>query len=182
MLFEIPKVFGLILDLSLREAETGYRLFEEVRRQLHEVILLMDEDGMYLYHPEVFDVLYKRGEKISTLANFETDGFKFDLTNAIKQTLFILCGEDEDSSKTILVITDRFGEENKFGIRKFLSMNEKDYLGCRLCVIGIGNRYNRKALESMGGFHLFHSDTSVISDLLMPIFEDSNGNSKNSCG
>lgn len=139
MLFPAPKLFGLLFDISLRHFE-GKRIIDQVKKGCISFIRQLEEDDeVYLYHPEVFKPLSKRGEQVSALANYDTDGWKFDLMLALKQTLYILgFSEDCDSHKTLCLITDRLNEKQISFLNRIKNINDEDDLNCKLLIIGVG--------------------------------------------
>ena len=144
---EEPFVVGIVLDLSLRHTKDGQRIIDGVKDQLVEYVRTFDYvDLFYLYHEDVVDVVEGRGKRIHAVASYQTDGFEFDLSYALKQTLYVVGSEEDD--KRIYLITDRFSEKSIKAIRKIEMLNEKDGLDCKIYVVAIGDRNNQKALGS----------------------------------
>lgn len=144
------KTVGLVLDLSLRHDANGERILDVVKKKLVEIVrnsLEDDVDSLYLYHPDLVEVLYNHGDQISAISNYETDGWQFNVEAAMKQTMYVVAGEDRDNRKYLILITDRL--IRKSPINKALFINEKDHLGCNLVVIGVGDRYDKNMLDQM---------------------------------
>jgi len=143
------KAVGLLFDLSLRHAVSGERILDVVKDQSSKFLkqVLDYEDAFYLYHPLLDECVYKTGEIVSAISNYDTDGYKFSLEVPLRQTLYVLMGEDEDFEKTVYFITDRLDSTKP--IKDFLVAREKDNLDCKICVVGIGDRYDRDGLASI---------------------------------
>lgn len=147
MLFRAPRILGMVFDLTLRHYGNK-RLVDEVKKSVNTFLKTYDDDdGFYLYHPQLVDVLFKRGEQVSMVANYETDGYKFDLMFALKQTLYVVASEDADSHKTVCLVTDRFEKGQVSYIKKLQSLNNKDSLDCSILVIGVGTGYDKESLQ-----------------------------------
>lgn len=129
-----------MLDLSLGRTPDGKkRVIDVVLKQLIEFVreTMEEEDLLYVYEPESLGVHETRGNQISAIANFETDGYKIDLPYALKQTLYIIAAED--AKRSICLITDRTSPEQVSAIKKASKLNDKDDWDCRFLVIGIGS-------------------------------------------
>ncbi|CAE7860201.1 unnamed protein product [Symbiodinium microadriaticum] len=132
-----PQVMGLIFDMTLEHHEKR-RLLDIVKQQVIQYIRedFIDDDQFYLYHPQVTEVLWKLGEQVAAVGNYETDGWKFDLEYALKQTLYVVGAEDEDSPKLICVISNR--QRDPWLYKKLLKINDKDAYGCNVLHIALG--------------------------------------------
>jgi hypothetical protein len=140
------KNIGLVLHLSSREHE-GRRVVDEVRKSLVRFVCKTEsEDGFYLYHPQLLDAVYSQGEKTAALGNFETDGFKFDLGFALKQTLYVAARGDDYTDKVLILVTDSFLPSDLLSVKKVVVLNEKESLECKVLVVGVGNKYDKDKL------------------------------------
>lgn len=138
------KILGLVFDLSLRHMN-NHRIVDAAKRSIVQYTRTFDDDdGLYVYHPELTEVLYNRGDQISAIANYETDGYRFDLSYALKHTLYVLGSQDYDITKTLCLITDRLSGADS--INHLKKLNDKDDLRCEILVIGISNKYCKNAL------------------------------------
>lgn len=108
-------------------------------------------DGFYLYHPDITTASYQHGSQCCSIANYETDEWKFDLDFALKQTLYVTCANPFDQNKFLILITDRL--TNDKGIKKILRLNDNCRFDCKLVVIGIGAHYNRE-IDFLDHIHL----------------------------
>ena len=142
---EMEKSVGIVLDLSLTHETDGMRILDRVKDQLVKFIKeSMDdvEDSMYFYHPNLTDLMYKNGDRVSAVSNYETDGWIFNVSNALKQAVYVLGAEDKDFTKVIVFITDRIG--SVFPLKKAVKVNETNDCGCKFVIIGIGDRYSNE--------------------------------------
>jgi len=137
------KVIGIVLDCSLRHEADGKRLVDNVKKSLIEFVKTLENglDSFYLYHPELYELTDHRGEQVCSIGNYQTDGRLFNVETALKQTLAVLCLE-EDADKYLFLITDRsFHNMNK--IRKIA---DKTHIEAEICLIFIG-----KDIETSSG-------------------------------
>lgn len=176
MLLGPSKLLGVVFDISLRHSGS-HRVIDQVKKSLIQFVSTFDEeDGFYLFHPELSEPFYNRGEHICMIANYETDGFKFDLGYALKQTLYVVGAQDPDMKKSLCLITDRLTAKDTFQINHLATLNEKDDLGCQIIVIGIGGKYNKENLfESCQGkvFCIHTDDPLQVNSILVNWFDDS---------
>jgi hypothetical protein len=141
------KNIGLVLYLSSREHE-GRRVVDEVRKSLVRFVCSTEsDDGFYLYHPQVLEPVYSQGEKTAALGNFETDGFKFDLSFAMKQTMYVAAQGSDYINKLLILVTDSFLATDLPSIKKVVVLNEKEALWCKVLVVGVGNKYDKEKLS-----------------------------------
>lgn len=151
MLFEQPKTIGFLIDLSLRQYQ-GRRLLDLTKKALIEVALgLAEDDVFYLYHPEAIDRQFTEGTRVGVLGNYDTDGAKFDLMMAMKQTLFIVASGDPDGERSLCLFTDRLNQDRIAALKRAIRINEKEGYEVRLIVVGIGDNYDRELVAETCG-------------------------------
>lgn len=154
MLFDPPKMVGLIFDISLRHYE-GHRIVDLAKRGVLQVVKTFEEDdGLYLFHPDCTDPAMNRGEQVCAVGNYDTDGYKFDLMYALKLTLYVV-GAQDAGKKYVCLVTDRISADGVNTLARVETLNKKDDMGCELLVVGVGNSYARTALEA-AGFRFLH--------------------------
>lgn len=138
------KNIALVLHLSTRDHE-GKRIVDDVRKSLVRFMRTTEsEDGFYLYHPQLLDSVYNSGEKTAVLGNYETDGFKFDLGFALKQSLYVAARGDEE--KVLILVTDSFLASDLMSLKKVMVLNRKEALDCKVLVVGVGEKYDKAQL------------------------------------
>ena len=98
-------------------------------------------DTLYLYHPELVESLSRHGQQFGAVGNYETDGCKIGLKNALKQTLYVLASQDH-FRRYLIYITDRNPDER--ALEKVLYLNHKDGFDCNFILIGIGDQYDKE--------------------------------------
>lgn len=147
------EVLGVVFDVSLRQEDDGRRVIDNVKSGLSDFVRrnLEDDDIMYLYHPDIIDTVNRVGAQVAMISNYSTDGWKFDLNLALRQTLFVIASEPHDT-KTLLLITDRLADPKV--LYKLASINEKDMLDCRLVCLDIGNHLSDSTDESVKIVHV----------------------------
>jgi hypothetical protein len=109
--------------------------------------LVDGEDGFYLYHPEITETVSMHGEQIGSIGNYNTDGWKFNLPLAFKQTLYVLMAEPLSHPKYLFFITDRLIDLT--AIEKALYLNKKEMIDAHFILIGIGSNYDHQKLSSL---------------------------------
>ena len=142
------RILGLVLDVSLRHQDDE-RILDAVKTGLVQFAkeTLQSEDIFYLYHAEIIDTVEDLGEIVSTIGNYETDGWNIDLRHALEQTFYVMSAEDEDYERIFLYITDRVQKNSD--LKRTLTFEKRDQTGCNFLFFGIGNHYNKAALSEM---------------------------------
>lgn len=132
------QVMGVLFDVSLRHGSNGKTNIDNVKQAMSDFFrnCFEDDDIMYLYHPEVSHTFNRVGAQVAAISNYHTDGWKFQLSFALKQTLFVLAAEPYDD-KTLVIITDRMSDTKE--LKMVNNFNTKDMLGCKVLCIDIGN-------------------------------------------
>ena len=133
------RILGVVLDVSIRPGPTGTRIIDTVKKQLIDFLReTMDgEDLFYLYHRDIIEPTMTIGSMVGNVGNYETEGWKMDLTNALLQTYFVVAIEDEDYEKAILLVTDRLSDSQS--MEKIFKLEDKDEIGCKYLLVGIGD-------------------------------------------
>ncbi len=131
------EVMGFIFDLSLRHGLNGKKHLDNVKDSLNEFLKnnIDEDDIMYLSHPEIIEPVNRVGAIVSAISNYSTDGWKFELSTALKQTLFVVAAEPYEQ-RTVLLITDRLSDERL--LKRIATINTKDMLDCKLVCLDIG--------------------------------------------
>lgn len=159
------KAVGVVLDVSLRHID-GTRLIDEVKDQLCKFVssFIDDDDAFYLFHPILLDSVYSKGEIVSCLQNYETDGWSFDVAYALRQTFYVLEAESCDSSMLILV-TDRMIDPSP--IEKLLVWCRKMGIECEFVVVGTGESFSFQKYQDFPQLRkIFSPNPQDISDRL----------------
>ena len=162
---EAEKVLGLIIDMTL-EHHQKRRLLDIVKEQVIKYIRedFIDDDQFYLYHPEVVEVLWRLGEQVAAVGNYDTDGWKFDLEYALKQTLYVVGAEDVDSPKLLCVVSNR--QRDSWLYKKILRLNDKDGYGCNVLHIAIGESGQSFDVEDKRFKSIKLEDPHVIAETM----------------
>lgn len=169
---EEGKTVGIVFDISLRHDSNGNRLLDEVKKSIVDLINKTFENGidmLYLYHPELVEVLEKQGDQTSAINNYDTDGFKFNLENALKQTIYLISNNCFDSRRYLILLTDRI--LNTRPIEKLILINKKDFLNVNLIVVSIGNFCNKDIVFD----DVFHIHLDKASDLIGKLIKETDG-------
>jgi hypothetical protein len=161
------KTVGLVFDMTLCHHSTGERLLDMAKKAVCKVIkgCFADEvDGFYLYHPQLVEVLYTNGQRVGAVGNYGTDGWRFNLELALKQTLYVAGAERYSDARFVVLVTDRM--EDTRPLAKLLYLNQKDLIDAHVIVVGVGDRYDRAAVEAaLSGHpatHIHVDDPSTI--------------------
>jgi len=148
------KSIAIVLDISVRPSPKGKRVLDLVKKDLIEFVRTFDcEDLFYLYHPEVTEVLDNRGDQISAIGNYDTDGYSLqDMLYAFKQTYYVLSALDEGAKRTFCYITDRFNKSSVVHLKKLFNIPKT--MGvlatpCEFLVIAVGDQQDLPALQEV---------------------------------
>jgi hypothetical protein len=144
------KSIGLIFDISNRHSDSGRRIIDVVKKRMISIVKKLFEDGedsFYLYHPEIIESVILHGDQVCSIGNYSSDGWKFNLGIALRQTLYVLMAEDLTHRKYLFLITDRFNDAHQ--IKKAIQINFKEMIDCNFIIIGIGKNYNHKDLKEL---------------------------------
>lgn len=127
------------MDVTLEHYQNR-RMLDYIKEQVIHYIReeFFADDMFYLYHPQIIEMLLSRGEQVGAVSNYDTDGWKFDLEYALKQTLYIIGAEDADSPKLLCVVSNRQHEREDWLYKKILKLNEKDSYDCKVLHIALG--------------------------------------------
>ena len=174
------KNVNLILDISLRHTTDGHRIIDVVKAQVREFIresMINGEDSFYLYHPDVVELLYYRGDQVSAVGNYETEGTRFDIGMALKQSLYVSAAESDDYARHVFLVSDRLQPKDRVAVERFESLNLRDDINCHLKVIGIGSNYSRDL-----PFDYSHLENpALLKEMLKELCDGSNERSR-TCG
>lgn len=135
------KVIGIVLDIGQKHGSNGCRNLENVKKSLVSFVksYMDDDDVLYLYKENSIDIVDRVGAQVGLISNFRSEGWKFELINALKQTLFVVARESY-KDKVVLLISDRISDDSV--LKKIHLCNKKDNLECRLICVNIGNTLN----------------------------------------
>ncbi len=166
------KAIGLVIDVSLRHTEEDHRIVDVVKKQLIAMVKQLLEDGedhLYLYHPLLMDSMTRKGEQYCAIGNYESDGWRFHLFNALSQTLHVLWDLDPTLKKTILLVTDRLTDPRH--IEKALFLNDKDKMDIHLVVVGVGSHVDGQAISGIQNDHLTFIQIDSPHQITPSLFE-----------
>lgn len=141
------KVVGLILDLDLRLAPNGKSHLSSVASCLSKnVATLSDEDIIYVYNPSGdLAVNNTPGEGVAAISNYREQ--PFDLSVAIKETVYLFHEQGVDEPQSIFIFTNRYKQLQEQRIKKAVTYPNQLYRSCHFSFYGIGNHYNRSLNE-----------------------------------
>lgn len=125
-----------------------------MKEQCRNVVLqyLVDgQDGFYLYHPEVTESVISHGEAVGAISNYETDGWQFNLSYALLQTLYVLDADSLTNRKYLVLVTDRLTDVKP--LVELLRTNERDDIRCEVYVILIGDRCRFTLVDDLCPLH-----------------------------
>ena len=142
------------------------------------------EDSLYLYNPQSTESVVFQGEQVFAIGNHNSDGWKFNLNFALRQTLYVLMAEDQTNRKYVILITDRI--DNSFNIEKYIKINYKEMIYSNFIIICVGENFDKKVLEKFNEhseityLHINQPD-ELEPCLLNNIKEKKNGQTKSYC-
>lgn len=151
-LFEAGKVLSVVLDISLRHEGDGRRLIDNVKKNLTVFVkgcLEDDVDQFYLYYPDGEMAVSLHGEQNYIIGNYNTDGWRFNVLQAMKRALYVAAMEDLSVRKYILFVTDRIKSHED--IDKVIWLSYRDMIDACFIVVAIGENCNKAALDCLEG-------------------------------
>lgn len=149
--------------MSIRHTGDGRRIIDVLKKQTINLIreLFVDDvDELYLYSPQSSSPVTLHGDQVSKIGNYDTDGWKFDLGEALKKTINVLSSCDPIHRKYIILISDRIADANR--IESSMRYSNKEWLDANFILIGIGGKYVKSAFECLSAkqqvtyFHVDH--------------------------
>ncbi len=165
------KVVGIVLDISLRHNKEDKRIVDIVKDQLIKFVKTFDdEDYFYVFHEDNLKTLYRRGQQVYTISKYQPSELEIDLLFALKQTLYILAGEDDDYKKIMYYITDK--KVNEHFIKKVENLNVKDGYEIEIITIDLSKINPQELTDHLIGVH--NGDTSRRESEVEDIFNSTN--------
>jgi hypothetical protein len=166
-----PKVVGIVLDISLRHNKEDKRIVDIVKDQLIKFVKTFDdEDYFYVFHEDNLKTFYKRGQQVYTISKYQPSELEVDLLFALKQTLYILAGEDDDYLKFMYYITDK--KVNEHFIKKVENLNVKDGYEIKIETIDLSKINPQELTNYLTGVH--NGDTCGREPEIEDIFSSTN--------
>lgn len=150
MNFDRQIVVGLVFDLSLQHHTDTRRYLDIVKEGMISFATKLGLNcGIYVAHPDNHFMPRQQGESVASIASYsEQNGFR--AWDAMLQCLDMISAQEADE-KHIVVFTDRFKKEKLYQYGKAIRMNDGRKYGCKFKVIGMGDKYDRKALKELQG-------------------------------
>lgn len=141
-----PKIVSLIIDLDLRMADNGKsHLANLTPCMINNFTELNEDDIVHVYYPTGdLNVNNTIGEAVAALSNYKET--KFDLSIAIKETVFLL-SEYDQVPKTIFVVTNRYKQDQLHRVKKAILYSNECYCMSGFHFYGTGNHYNKSLNE-----------------------------------
>lgn len=178
------KAVGLIFDVSIRHCKNGRRNIDVLKKKMIEVIrtfLVDGEDSFYLYHPAIYETVTSHGDQVGAIGNYNTDGWRFNMQNAFKQSLYVLMAEPITYQKYVIFITDRI--QDYTSIEKAIHIDEKEMIDSHFFLIGIDKNYDKNCLEKfkdLNNVTLMHFDDATLLET-NSFLENINGQTTQHC-
>jgi len=153
-------LIGVIFDINrppfLNELKTKFS---------HFIAGLHHDDRVYVFREDELDVPRYKSQTIAQMMRLKFS--EFHLGQAIKQTYFVLAGEDSyDYDRVIMVVTDRYESDNKYGVVKGMRFKERLDVPTKFVFYGIGDAYDTMATFAEQAT-VYHCDSP--SDLILGI-------------
>ncbi len=143
---DTPITIGIVFDFSLRHFR-GKRLIDLVKKEIIQVMRgFADDDFGYFYQNDKIEC-EPRSKFIAAISAYEP--YNIDLELAMKQTMYIVAGDDSDNDRFIIYLSDRYSKSGEFALRKIIQLNNKDNLGCGLVFCGVGDQYDKNSIQSL---------------------------------
>lgn len=129
------KVVGVVLDLSIRHTVDDRRIIDVIKEKLIAFVQTLNtDDSFYLYQENSIKPTSHRGRQVHAISNYQSA--EFNLSFALKQTMYILAAEDDDCKKQLILITDRLDNAKIF--RRINDINDREQFGIEVMAFCIG--------------------------------------------
>lgn len=153
-------LIGVIFDINrkpfLHELKTKFS---------HFITSLHHDDRVYVFRENKLEVPRYKSQTIAQMMRLNY--IEFHLGQAIKQTYFVLAGEDSyDYDRTIMIVTDRYDTSNKYGVVKGMKFKERLDIPTKFVFYGIGDAYDTM-VDLTEHAIVYHCDSP--SDLVLGI-------------
>jgi hypothetical protein len=153
-------IVGIVLDISLQHHTDTKRYIDIVKSGLIDFAVKLGLNcGIYVAHPNNHHMPRQQGESVALIDSY-TDP-EINAHELVLQCLDMVSSQESDE-KYIFFITDRFQTRSSYHYKKAVKLNKTRGYGCKIVLIGVGNRYDRRALEKL------RSDSCVVAHLDEP--------------
>ena len=146
--------YGFVIDLSLRHNQQGIRYIDLLKKGMIQWIGTSLEEGidtLYLYNVFSCEAAITIGQQVAAVANYNIDGWKFNVFEALWHTSLVVSLSDEDVERIVVLVTDKTNDP--IVIERINRLIEKEGINCRLVVVGVDfdSEPLRTMVESRGG-------------------------------
>jgi len=139
-LFDDLKFLGFIFDLSIAHLPDGRRIIDVVKTPVAELVQSLEYNELaYFFQPDSMEVpkgLQALGQTSGGIANFRP--CEFNLSDAIKHTVFLAGQEDPDYHKYIFILSDRYTSDKESLCERAFKTINKYNIECEFIICPLG--------------------------------------------
>ena len=161
-------IIGLVVDVSPKILErTKIALTKGVKA-------IESDDRCFIYDPEHPSVPKRKGESAGRICNYNPKG-KWNWQIAMKDAIELMCVEDYDSHKLIMMVTDKVQEQDIYQISMGFNWDLKHDAGCYFAMCGIGKSYNKDLMGQVCEHHnrcdfISHNQPEELEDTIKNLY------------
>lgn len=166
-------LIGVVFDLSESHDGNGTRTIDTIKNILCQKILNENpQTKIFVSHPAITSAPKDQGLSTFHVISY-TEPSNFSIDTCFRNAITVV-GESHETDKFVYLFTDRFQSPLNYQYRKSFISNDLREYKIKICVIGIGNTYQKPHLKQIAEeygskfFHLEHASelNNYISELL----------------
>lgn len=139
-------IIGFIVDVSPAILErTKIALTKGIR-------CIESDDRCFMYDPSYPSVPKRKGESAGRICNYRPPA-KWKWQDAMKSTIELMCMEDHDSHKLIIMVTDKIEDTDLHEISMGFNWDIKHDAECHFVICGVGDSYRQVLMKEICNCH-----------------------------
>lgn len=139
-------IIGFIVDVSPA-------ILERTKIALTKGIKCIEsDDRCFIYDPNYPSVPKRKGESAGRICNYKPPR-KIEWQDALKSTIELMCMEDYDSHKLIMMVTDRMVDSDFHQISSGFNWDVKHDAECRFVICQLGDNIEDTLIEDVCKCH-----------------------------
>jgi len=176
---KIKPVIGIALDLNL-ESVSGIRIDDLIKRSLRKLYRELKQDFIFHLHNPKSDLYDVESNEINeNYFSAELNDFTLPCPFKFQTVLTGLLDRvaNDCDSPVLVIITNRYFEEQKSCYELMLRNNLKKDLNCNFVLVGVGDNYDKDSFSSLSSLsslcdfvHLELDELEELNDTLLSSF------------
>lgn len=134
--FEQTIVLGVVFDISNKSYRDKKHLLSSLKEKLIQFATSLGLNCGIWVNQDIFP--RRQGESVAGIADYK-EAEKFDIENATRQALYAV-GNQEDHSKYVVILTDRYSEKQKYRYEKVAILNQTKKFNCQIIFLDFSGK------------------------------------------